>query len=220
MLCLITTLALSAPASACLVRRDFAIGDMAEADVIFTGSVRSYEVFSRDDLASIDAIGLIKVDVAESLKGDISGQVELFWSDGSAGLPREIETIDPALFAADKMSQRVRSHHKAFDAVSDRDAAHLQLFAKPCSDPFIVPIGNGDVAKIASSVRGNADWDEISLAPLNYSSDLQKHSAKIYSTSPKTMWLKLAILLISIGVIALSWLFIKAMRKGSASKRN
>lgn len=70
--------------AACAVLSPFAVDSLVAADIILTGEVTGYQ-----DLYSVPGAALVKVQVAEVIKGEVGADMVLIWNAGMATGPHE-----------------------------------------------------------------------------------------------------------------------------------
>jgi hypothetical protein len=142
-------------ANACITSAEFEMEDIKKADAVFSASVLSYEIVSPGRPDSLEDYGLITVRVEESLKGDISGDVQLYWWNSTFALPEDLQLTDPALFA-------VIAPHKntlplrggSATTFPSRRPDLLQVLQAPCAGAFMLPYARGSAGNVRKILAG------------------------------------------------------------------
>lgn len=145
------------PAISCMTDAPLVIEDIRQADTIFVGSVVKYEIVSPGEPGSLDDYGLVTVRVKSVIKGNVSGDVQLYWWNSTFGMPDTLMSSDPALFAAvrsDGTTLPLRGASATVFPSRRRDL--LQLMQAPCSEPFVLPFDQSTEQKIRNVLDGGS----------------------------------------------------------------
>ena len=127
-------------ANACLMKAPFYIEDITQADVVFSGTLVRYEMVSPGRPDSLDEYGLLTVRVDKVLKGEVSGDVQLYWWNSTFGVPRTYEAKGPILIAAIRADGKgLPLRGPSATVFPTRRPDLLQIMQAPCSDAFILP---------------------------------------------------------------------------------
>ncbi|MEO9599540.1 hypothetical protein [Parasphingorhabdus sp.] len=136
---------------------EFEVEDIRQADAIFSGSVLSYEIVSSSNPGTLEDYGLIKVRVEESLKGDIAGDVQLYWWNSTFGMPEELNLTDPALFAVVAPGENsLPLRGSSATIFPSRRPDLLQVFQAPCAGAFMLPYASGSAENVRRILQGES----------------------------------------------------------------
>ena len=142
-------------ANACVTSAAMAIEDIIQADAIFSGKVLSYEIVSPGRPDTLDDYGMIKVRVVESLKGDASGDVQLYWWNSTFGMPEELHLTEPALFAAVAPGKKALPLRAPSGTIFPTRRADLwEVMQAPCAGAFMLPFTNGTAKNVRDFLAG------------------------------------------------------------------
>jgi hypothetical protein len=150
------------PAYACMDIAPFVIEDVRQADAVFSGRLIDYRRISPSRPQSLDDYGLLTVRVDEVLKGDVAGEVQLYWWNSTFGVPEEMDHADrvrPIIIAAiraDRPSPPLRGPSATISPTQRPDL--LQILQAPCSSPFILPHSTDAVEKVGC-------WQKRTVTP-------------------------------------------------------
>lgn len=151
------------PAAACMTRAPFRIEDIAQADAIFTGRLIRYDLVSPGRSNSLDEYGLLTVRVDKVLKGEVSGDVQLYWWNSTFGVPKTLAFDGPIIIAASGAGRSgLPLRGPSATVFASRRPDLLQVLQAPCSSPFILPYAVKSEDNIRAVLRGE------SVAPFNY----------------------------------------------------
>ena len=137
-------------AIACRTYAPFQIEDIARADVVFTGQLIRYDLVSPGRSNSLDEYALLTVRVDKVLKGNASGDVQLYWWNSTFGVPKKLQRDGRILIAAvsaDRTGLPLRG--PSATVFPSRRPDLLQVLQAPCSTAFILI----DTAKGEENVR-------------------------------------------------------------------
>lgn len=132
-------------ANACISPLPFEMNHIRNAHMIVVGNVTGYEVVTTNETPS-QKYGVITVRVRDAIKGDVQGDVKLLWQNSTFGLPDELPTTKPSIFAARRLSADSLLLH----------APRWQVLQAPCSSPFILPYLHEVAEDVGVVLRGGS----------------------------------------------------------------
>ena len=145
---------------------EFEVEDIRQADAIFSGSVLSYEIVSPSNPGTLEEYGLIKVRVEETLKGDIAGDVQLYWWNSTFGMPEELYLTDPALFAVVAPGENpLPLRGSSATIFASRRPDLLQVLQAPCAGAFMLPYASGSAEIVRRILEGESIGFYDNLVP-------------------------------------------------------
>lgn len=143
------------PVVACVMFAPFEIEEIRQADVVFSGELIRYEIMSPGRPGSLDDYGLLTVRVGEVLKGEVSGDVQLYWWNSTFGVPQTIERPNPLLIAAIRADRKgLPLRAPSATTFPTRRPDLLQVLQAPCSGAFILPYSQRNAADVRATLRG------------------------------------------------------------------
>ena len=152
-------------ANACIDFAPLELEDIRHSDAVFTGRVVRYEIVSPGVPDTLDDYALLTIRVDEAIKGNVAGDVELYWWNSTFDFPEPLRMTEPAAFAAvtaDRSSLPLRA--ASGTVFASRRPELLQLLQAPCSSPFILPASPKALVDIRTILRGGSVEDESALA--------------------------------------------------------
>lgn len=151
------------PATACWTWTPLHIEDIGQADAIFTGRVIRYELVSPGRPNSLDEYALLTVRVDKVLRGEIAGDVQLYWWNSTFGVPRTMAFDGPIIIAASGAGRTgLPLRGPSATVFPSRRPDLLQILQAPCSSPFILPYAAKSENNIRAQLRGET------VAPFEY----------------------------------------------------
>lgn len=144
------------PALACVAFAPFEIEDVRQADVVFSGKLVRYEIVSPGRPNTLDDYGLLTVRVDDVLKGNASGEMQLYWWNSTFEIPESIGHPNALLIAAvhaDRPSLPLRG--PSATAYPTRRPDLLHVMQAPCSSAFILPNSSHNADDIRAILRGD-----------------------------------------------------------------
>ncbi|MFT4025835.1 MAG: hypothetical protein QM676_03385 [Novosphingobium sp.] len=207
-------LAVPYPAQACIDLAPFKIEDIRQADAVFTGKVTRYEIVSPEQPGTLSDYALITVVVQEMIKGQASGEIQLYWHNSTFDLPDPLYVAEPSIFAvvrADRLGLPLRG--PSATTFASRRPDILQILQAPCSGEFILPYSRQGVANIRAILAGTALDPDSVIAPQE-GTVLRQIPAERHWRSPLGVWHWIGVA-IAIGVIGLvlAWLLRRGRRR-------
>jgi hypothetical protein len=203
-------------ANACITFAEFEMEDIRKADLLFSGSVLRYEIVSSRRPGEFKEYGLITVRVRETLKGDIGGDVQLYWGNSTFGMPEELRLTDPALFAAVAPGKNTLPLRGGSATIfPSRRPDHLQVLQAPCAGAFMLPYARGSAENVRKILAGGS---------VDYFDNFDPDVNVIFRTTPAShrterafsiAMVSGAIVLVSLMVSAF-WIWLRRRRRASA----
>src|SRR6478735_1022803 len=83
-------------ASACPQVEPFHLEDVRQADVVFKGRLIGYTTPSRGR-SNVDDYAILTVHVDETIKGNVRGNIRLYWGNATFGVPKTMRIRRPVL---------------------------------------------------------------------------------------------------------------------------
>jgi hypothetical protein len=135
------------PIQACWTDAPFRPVDARQADAVFTGRLLKYERVSFNGQGHY---GLLTIRVEIVLKGQIAGDVQLYWVNSTFALPAEWTRGENLLAAV------IRANHPGLP--TGRPDL-LQILQAPCSSPFIFPSSPDNIETMQAVLAGKSGDD-------------------------------------------------------------
>jgi hypothetical protein len=135
---MMTVVAAIAPGigAACTVLAPFDMGQMAVAELVLVGTVTGYET-----LNATPGAAMVTIQVEESLKGGLSGEVTLIWNSGMAQGPHESRASGRVLVGAMKPGR------KKSDFVQDQRPDLPEIVQPYCGEVWMIKAKKASLAE-------------------------------------------------------------------------
>ncbi|QIG81574.1 hypothetical protein [Stakelama tenebrarum] len=132
--------ALSGTAVACMANAPFVVEDVRQADIVIDGVLTGYKVVSPGRPGTLDDYGLLTIRVDEALRGEVSGEVQIYWWNSTFAMPEKVKLGERVLVAA------ARANHAGLPlrgtsatVYGSRRPDLPQLLQAPCAPAFLLP---------------------------------------------------------------------------------
>jgi hypothetical protein len=145
---------------ACMSNLPLRPEDARQADVVFTGRLLKYERVSPDGQESLRNYGLFTIRIETVLKGQITGDIQLYWWNSTFAIPTEWtrgENLLVAAIHADHPGLPLRG--PSATVFPSRRPDLLQVLQAPCSSAFIFPSSPDNIETMQAVLAGKLGND-------------------------------------------------------------